>query len=145
MVQEFRRLGWSPSGLVVQPPGGETLVNFETNFFTGNDRTQQRVVTLLGYRVVIEAEPVEYRWVFGDGETATTSSPGAAYPGLDVTHSYGAAERFAPRVDTVYRGRYRVDGGAWQTITEPLTVPGEAVGLTAIEADPVLVSQTGYR
>ena len=34
VIREFKRMEWPASDLVVQPPGGKTLVNFETNFYT---------------------------------------------------------------------------------------------------------------
>ncbi|MDN5744533.1 MAG: hypothetical protein L0H31_05350, partial [Nocardioidaceae bacterium] len=34
VLTAFRRLHWPPSALTVQPPGGKTLVNFKTNFYT---------------------------------------------------------------------------------------------------------------
>lgn len=44
-----------PAGeLVIQPPDGLTLVNFDTNFYTTSTRPIARTVTLLGRRVTLE-------------------------------------------------------------------------------------------
>ncbi|MGZ5399104.1 MAG: hypothetical protein ACXWDM_03755, partial [Nocardioides sp.] len=75
----------------------------------------------------------------GDGSTMTTSSPGAAYPDLDVTHDYADPGRVAPSVSTTYTGRYRINGDAWQKIPGSLTVPGESVSLRVRSASPLLV------
>lgn len=139
VLQAFRRLRWPASTLIVEPPGGETLVNFATNFHTDNDAPSRQAVTLLGRRVVIEATPTTYTWRFGDGDVLDTETAGAAYPSLDVTHEYRTAERFAPSVDTTYTGRYRIGGGPWVAIPETLTVAGASQVLTAREARPTLV------
>lgn len=42
-----------------------------------------------GYTINVRAVPVSYRWSFGDGISATTASPGVAYPGTPgVSHTY---------------------------------------------------------
>ena len=137
--REMQRLDWPTAQLEVQPPDGQTLINFETNFFTENTDPATQTVTLLGQRVEIEATPSEYTWDFGDGTSTTTTSPGAAYPGLDVTHEYADPGRVAPSVDTTYTGRFRINGDAWQPIPGSLTVPGETVALRVRSASPRLV------
>jgi PKD repeat protein len=139
VLRAFRSLSWPQSDLVIQPPDGQTLVNFPTNFYTEDDEPLQRQVTLLGRSVVIEATPAEYTWRFGDGETLSTQSPGAPYPTLGVTHEYATADAFGPSLDTTYTGRYRLEGGPWVAIPESLTVAGDPQQLTAIEARPTLV------
>lgn len=137
--REMQRLDWPQARLEVQPPDGQTLINFATNFFTDNVRPTTQTVTLLGQRVEIEARPSEYTWEFGDGARLTTSSPGAAYPDLDVTHVYADPGRVAPSVATTYTGRYRLNGDAWQPTPGSLTVPGESVALRVRSASPHLV------
>ena len=90
MVQHaFQRLAWPSSELVVQPPKGRTLVNFDTNFYTTNTRPSTRTVTLIGQPVTVEATPTQYTWHFGTPEDdLSTTDPGAAYPDLRVTHRY---------------------------------------------------------
>ena len=135
----FRRLDWPSSDLVVQPPDGRTLVNFETNFYTTNTRPTTRIVTLLGRRVTVEATPTSYTWHFGDDGDLTTTDPGAPYPDLRVTHRYTRVGAVAPSVDTTYSGRYRVGNGSWQSIPDTLTVAGTPVDLRVVSATPHLV------
>lgn len=139
VLQAFRRLHWPPSTLLIEPPGGETLVNFATNFHTDNDAPTSQTVTLLGRRITIEATPTTYTWHFGDGQSLDTDTPGRAYPHLDITHAYAGADTYGPSVDTTYTGRYRVGGGPWIAIPDTLTVGGATVALTAREARPTLV------
>jgi hypothetical protein len=139
VAREMRRLSWPTAELQVQPPDGQTLINFDTNFFTDNTAPTTRTVTLVGQQVTIEATPVGYTWRFGDGTSDTTSSPGAAYPDLDVTHDYTDPGAVSPSVDTTYEGRYRINGGQWEAIPGSLTVAGEAIGLRVRSASPHLV------
>ncbi len=136
----FRSLDWPASPLIVQPPGGRTLVNFATNFYTDNTTPRRQSITLLGHRVLIEATPTSYTWTYGDGTTAETTTPGAAYPALDVTHDYLRAGGVRARLDTTYSGRYRLDNGPWTTIPDTLTVTGTPVSLEVVEARPTLVA-----
>jgi hypothetical protein len=142
VVHAFRRLAWPASPLVVQPPRGRTLVNFDTNFYTTNTTPTTRTVTLIGQRVTIEATPTEYTWHFASGSEdadRTTTDPGAAYPELRVTYRYLRVGEVRPSLDTTYSGRYRVGNGAWRTIPATLTVAGPPVDLQVVSATPHLV------
>jgi hypothetical protein len=119
-------------------PGDETLVNIETIFYT-RPQPFERSIALLGFDIDLSAEPVRYTWVHDDGTASTTSRPGKPYPAMDVTHRYREpADDVHPRVDVTYRVRYRVDGGAWQTIGQTLQASGPAAELDVREAAPVL-------
>jgi hypothetical protein len=138
--REMKKLSWPQADLVIQPPGGRTLVNFPTNFMTTTTTPTSQTVTLLGVDVEIEATPVAFTWHFGDGETHEGSDPGAAYPDLRITHVYRhAGVTVEPSVDVTYRGAYRVDDGPWQDIPDTLTVVGAPVGLEVVSATPHLV------
>lgn len=139
VLRAFRSLTWPQSDLTIQPPGGTTLVNFATNFYTDNTAPARQHITLLGQDVLIEATPTTYTWTHGDGSTQSTDLPGRPYPGLDVTHDYQSVGSFAPRLDTTYTGRYRLNGGPWIGIPETLTVTGTSQALQSIEARPTLV------
>lgn len=141
IARAFRRIPLPASELVVQPPGGETLVNFATNFYT-EAGPLERSVTLVGQRVDLRIRPSGFGWRFGDGGEARTSSPGAAYPELEVTHEYASAGPVAPSVDTTYSAEFRVNGGAWEPVLGTVTIPGDPVALRVRTASPTLV---GYR
>lgn len=138
VLNAVRRLGLPRLTIQVQP-AEETLVNFETIFYA-NEPQWVRTVTLLGYTVDIEAEVTSYDWLFGDGTTTSTATPGAPYPAKDVVHEYTDAHvRMQPRVDVAYEITYRVDGGEWQTIDETVPAQGYATELLIREATPILV------
>ncbi|WGL53819.1 hypothetical protein P5P86_08310 [Nocardioides sp. BP30] len=134
-----RRLSWPAATLIIQPPDGETLVNFATNFYTTTTQHQIRTVSLLGVRVTIDAAPAAYTWLFGDGERQTGSDPGAAYPAMGVEHRYRTRGTVSAQVDVTYRGRYRFGTGPWQPLPDTLAVPGTARQLRVRTATPLLV------
>ncbi|WP_328995667.1 hypothetical protein OG394_13545 [Kribbella sp. NBC_01245] len=129
---------------VVVQPAGRTLVNAETVFSTSGDDWTKYGMVLLGFKVDVEGRPTSYFWKFGDGESLTTKSAGRPYPAKDVTHKYlRKAQRLGVTVTTTYKVRYRVDGGAWQSIEQPLTAVGPATPLGVREAIAVLVDPAG--
>ena len=86
VLTELRRIGL-PSLQARTQPRDKTLVNFATIFYA-EPQTFTRTLTLLGQSVDVEATPTSFTWHYGDGSSATTSTPGAPYPAKDVTHSY---------------------------------------------------------
>lgn len=128
-------------GLTVRTqPGTQTLVNIETIFYA-QPQPFRRSVALLDHEVDLVATPTTYRWIHGDGTTSVTTRPGKPYPAMDVTHRYEEpADSVQPRVDVAYQVRYRVDGGAWQTLAQTLTAAGPTSRLAVKEAAPVLAA-----
>ncbi|MCF6376411.1 hypothetical protein L2K70_02225 [Nocardioides KLBMP 9356] len=141
VLRAFETLDWPASELVVQPPGGKTLVNLETNFYTDNSEATSIPVTLVRSHVVVTAEPIAYRWNFGDGTSVTTTSPGAPYPDLDVSHVYErVTDKVVVSVDTQYgAASFSVNGGPPEEIPSTIWVPGEGQDLEVVEARPQLV------
>lgn len=135
----FAELPLSAGALVIQPPDGLTLVNFKTNFYTTTTTPTTATVTLLGQPVTLEATPATYTWHFGDGDSTSTTEPGAPYPKLTVTHSYKLKGDYQPSLSTTYTGRYKLADGPWQTIPGTVTIDGPPQPLRAIEAEPKLV------
>jgi hypothetical protein len=134
----FRRLPLPEAELVIQPPNGRTLVNFDTNFYTEQGELT-RTVTLLGRQVELRIWPASFGWRFGDGKAEQSTSPGAAYPDLEITHNYAHKGRVSPSVDTTYAAQFRVDGGPWRDVAGTVTIPGSPQQLRVVEARPVLV------
>lgn len=147
VLNAMRRLDWPTPELTIQPPGGKTLVNLETVFFTTLDQPQTATVTLLGQSVSITATPVRFIWHADDGvQPWQTSGPGQPWHnGADINQLNHAIYTHAdvtvhPWVDVVYAGRYRVAGGPWRDIPETLTLPGPRQTLEVLEATPLLVA-----
>ena len=140
VLRAFETLQWPASELTVQPPGGKTLVNLESNFFTTNTKPTNIPVKLVQANVVVTARPIAYRWHFGDGTTTTTTSPGAPYPDLDVSHVYERTGKVVVSVDTQYgEASFTVNGGPPEQIPSTIWVNGAEQGLQVVEALPQLV------
>lgn len=138
VLAAFRRIPLPASELMVQPPGGRTLVNFDTNFYTDGGEFR-RTVTLLGRRVELRIWPASFEWRFGDGESRQTTEPGGRYPNLEITHRYLSKGRVSPSVDTTYAAQFRVANGPWRDVNGTVTIPGIPEGLRVVTARPVLV------
>lgn len=137
VLTELRRIGL-PSLEAHTQPRDKTLVNFATIFYA-EPQTFTRTLTLLGQSVDVEATPTSFTWHYGDGSSATSSTPGAPYPAKDVTHSYTDAHTTVqPSVDVTYSARFRVGNGAWQTIPDTVTIAGPEGTLRISEATAVL-------
>lgn len=147
VLSAFERVPLPESRVVVQPPGGQTLVGLETIFSTEAERFTE-VVRLLGRRVELDIRPSSYRWATGDGRALVTDWPGRRWrEGLPMSsyirHVYGERTRLATRVDTTWSARYRVDGGPWQPVPGSVTMEGEPSPLRVRSAAPHLVSTSG--
>jgi len=139
----FQHIPLPPSRLIIQPPGGRTLVNFATNFFTDNGPFDVPPFQLLGHTIELRVAPVTFAWHYGDGASDATSEPGAAYPDLRITHTYLRKGTVAPSVDTTYAATYRVDrAGPWQAVDGTVTIAGEPGQLQILTATPTLVGYT---
>lgn len=147
VLRALRRVTLPKPEIVIQPPGGKTLVNFETIFHTEAEPFT-RSVRLLGVRVDLEITPTSYTWAHGDGTTQTTTESGVGYHkslpmSAYITHEYAhAGVTLKPQVSTTYSARFRVDGGAWRDVSGTVTSQGGPIDLRVVEARTVLLS--GY-
>jgi hypothetical protein len=139
----FQTISLPPSRLLIQPANGRTLVNFATNFYTDDQPFDVPAFRLLGHTIELRVTPQTYTWHYGDGTTEQTSGPGAAYPDLQITHSYLRKGRVGPSLDTTYGATYRVDrAGPWLPVDGTVTVAGPPTQLEVLTATPTLV---GFR
>ncbi|GAB6900739.1 hypothetical protein [Kineosporia succinea] len=138
-AEDFRRLPLLASPIVVQPPNRRTLVNIPTNLYTDG-----AVVTLptelLGQPVRVRAEPYEFRWSYGDGDTRITSDAGAPYPELRTAHVYLEAGPQRVELTTIFRGEYSVAGGPWLPVDGTASVDSPGSTLEVLTAETRLVS-----
>lgn len=87
ILSAFKEVGLPKAELSIQPPGGQTLVNFETIFSTKADPfTTDKIDLVPGYKVQFDIYPTAFTWKFGDGTELTTDSAGEPWaPGKDVS------------------------------------------------------------
>ena len=139
VLREVRTIGLPTRRIQVQP-ADTTLVNLETIFYT-TEPAFNHTTRLLGYDIDIIAHPARYTWHTGDGETLTTTTPGAPYPQGSIVHRYHhRATNLHPRLHITYQIRFRVNDRNWQTIDQTLTTQGPPTTLTIKEATPLLTS-----
>lgn len=119
-------------------PDGQTLVNVDTILFA-EPAMFRTSIELLGVTIDIEATPVRFTWVHGDGTKQTTAMPGRAYPSKDITHRYLRPGSVPAQVDTTYDVRFAIDDGDWIKLGAQLTAAGESTTVQVREALPVLV------
>ena len=142
MLNEIRRIGL-PRLQAKTQPAGKTLVNFDTIFYTDPQPVDLNL-TILRQAVELQARPTSYNWFFGDGQSATTDSPGEPYPSKEIVHRYlDAGVTVNPHVEAVYSARFRVNGGDWQDIGETVTSVGPAIDLRVVEGTPLLSGNRG--
>lgn len=81
---------------------------------------------LSGVEVDVEIQPLKYRWSFGDGTIAETTSLGQRYPDeSDIQHVYeqsslASGGAYTVTIEVTFAAQYRVNGGAWETL-DPIT------------------------
>jgi len=143
VLRAFERVPLPDSELVVQPPGGQTLVGLDTIFSTDAEGFTE-TVTLLGREVELDITPTSYLWRHGDSTEQTTDWPGQEWrrsrsEGRYVTHLYEDRMRVTTSVDTTWSARFRVDGGAWEEVPGTVTIEGDPSPLRVRSASPHLV------
>jgi len=143
IAHAFKTIELPAARLVIQPPKGRTLVNFDTVFYT-TQGSFRRSVRLLGHRVEFRIRPNEFSFVFGDGHWLTTRDRGRPFTtkaalARDITHRYLTKGVFHPSLETTYGADFRVDGGRWRAVVGTVTIQGPELDLEAVTATPVLV------
>jgi hypothetical protein len=122
-------------------PADKTLINFDTIFYV-EAAPLHRTLTLLGQRVELEITPSTFRWVHGDGTTAETTTPGAAYPAKVVVYRYQQAHvTVQHHVEVMWTARWSLNGGPYQDVAGTVTTVGPDTPLRVAEATPAL---SGY-
>jgi hypothetical protein len=119
-AQTLKDMTLPTPALQSQPPGG-TAVNLPTVFWSDPAAPVAIDVTLLGFGARLTATPSSWRWDFGDGDSLTSSGPGAAYPNQSITHTYGARGTFAASVTTTWVGTVVVPDIGELPIAETVT------------------------
>ncbi|PVG80984.1 hypothetical protein DDE18_20725 [Nocardioides gansuensis] len=151
VAKAFRKVGLPTSSLVVQPPGGRTLVNLDTIFSSQAERfTTDVALDPVKITVSLEIWPQSFKWHFGDGSTPRlTDWPGKPWTeGADVstliTHTYSkVGEKIPVSVDTTWAARWRVKGtdNPWQDVAGTVTIEGTPQQISVLEAKPLLVKR----
>ena len=140
----FAKVPVPSSTVVVQPPGGRTLVNLPTVMSTVATPFEA-AVDLRGYVVRFSISPTSFVWHHGDGTTQVTGDPGRPWqtgddPAALVNHVYASTDAdLEVSVDTVWTATWSLDGVDQGPVEGEVTAAGSPVGLDVVEAAPQLV------
>ncbi|MFP5359566.1 MAG: hypothetical protein ACLGHM_03610 [Actinomycetes bacterium] len=138
--REWTELRPEPSRIALQPGDGRVYATVPT-IAMADDSPQLHSAVLLGAEVDIRATPANYTWHWGDGETTTTSDPGAPHPNATVTHAYGRAlDEATVSLTTTWAGEYRVAGGAWIAFDTVIDTSSPGVGIEVLHPRARLVA-----
>jgi len=144
ILEAFERIPLPESPLEVQPPGGVTLVNFDTILHT-DAQPFTETVQLLNRQITFDIEPAEFTWTLGDGNTLSTTDPGRAWrSGLPmdeyVSHRYAKAGTVQLRLTTTWSARWRLPNGPWRPVDGTVDITSPPQQLEVTTARPQLVS-----
>ncbi|WP_156996564.1 hypothetical protein [Knoellia aerolata] len=140
ILDEFHKTTFARPTASIQPVGLTTLVNLPTYYelrwpARGFEPGEPDSTTLVGRRVDIEPVFVSATYIFGDGEAlGPVKTLGGPHPTGDVIHTYRSKMVAPVQINATYSGRFRVDGGAWITIPDTVTIQGTPSNLTVAEA-----------
>lgn len=144
ILQAFESIPLPEAPLEVQPPGGVTLVNFDTILHT-DAQPFTETVQLLNRQITFDIEPSEFTWTLGDGRTLTTTDPGRAWrAGLPmneyVSHRYSKAGTVRLQLTTTWSARWRLPNGPWRPVADTVEITSPPQQLEVTTARPQLVS-----
>lgn len=120
---------------IVSQPSNFGLRNAHSNVYA-QAQEQEFTFEFQDAEIVLKARPVSYQWNYGDGTSATTTTPGGPVDGAafdtetPTSHQYTRTGDFQLILTTYFAGDYSVDGGPFQPVA------GEA----AVVSEPHLMS-----
>lgn len=127
-------------------PNGWMVVGIPTNFYaTGGPHVVDG--ELLGYPASVRFTPARWHWIYGDGKTASLSTPGTTWASqharefdkTSTSHVYDRAGTYYIDLSIDYTAEYRFAGSGWIAISGTLTLPANRLVATAGSAKTVLV------
>ncbi|MEV7620178.1 PKD domain-containing protein [Microbacterium sp. NPDC089321] len=135
-------------GRIVGEPDSLGVVGLPANFVT-EASPHVRSGDLFGFPVDVRFTPVSYTFDYGDGETRTSSSPGASWASLgqaqftptDTSHTYSERGTYDARVDIAYAAEIDL-GAGWFPVEGQLDIPGPTQQIRIFEAHTALVART---
>jgi hypothetical protein len=134
-------------------PNGWMVVGLATNFYAtvGSSGSGTELVdgTLLGHPATVRFTPVSWHWTYGDGTTATRSTPGSTWaaqgiPEFDPTatsHVYTADGTYFIDLSITFKAEYRYAGTTWTPVLGTITLPANRLEASAGDAKTVLVNR----
>lgn len=129
-------------------PDGWMIVGLDTNFYArASIHVQDRI--LLGRPASVRFTPVRFRWLYGDGTSASRAFAGTTWAAQTVgefdatttSHIYDRAGTYVINLTVDFAAEYRYAAGDWTPIAGTLPIAANALTATAGDARTVLVSR----
>jgi hypothetical protein len=129
-------------------PNGWMVVGLDTNFYSVVG-VETENGTLLGQAASVRFTPISWHWIYGDGTSATRSTPGRTWaaqgiPEFDPTptsHVYQSDGSYYIDLSITFRADYRYAGDGWTPVLGTITLPANRLKATAGDAKTVLVGR----
>lgn len=142
-------IGFRPTPAVDHmQPNGWFVVGLDANFYASDGASVQSG-PLLGYPAQVRFTPIRWSWNYGDGHTATRSTPGATWAAQGIqefdrtstSHVYDEAGTYYIDLTVGYSAEYNYGGTGWAPIDGMLWVPANRLVATVGSAKTVLVER----
>lgn len=142
-------IGFRPTPAVDHmQPNGWFVVGLDANFYATGGSTVQGG-PLLGYPAQVRFTPIRWSWTYGDGHSATRSTPGTTWAaqGIDefdrtpTSHVYDEPGTYFIDLTVGYRAEFNFDSAGWEPIAGVLWVPANRLVATVGSAKTVLVER----
>ncbi len=135
-------------GIDSMQPVGWMIVGLDTNFYA-TGASQIHNGSLLGAPASVRFTPVTWHWNYGDGATASRSTPGATWAALgkrefdatSTSHIYRTPGSVTITLTIDFAAEYRVGGIPWTDIEGVVPVPANPLYATVGDAKTVLVER----
>ncbi|MFJ2544479.1 hypothetical protein [Microbacterium sp. NPDC087589] len=136
------------SVLATAEPGNVGIAGMPTNF-TAAATPQIEDGELFGVPLRVRFVPAGYDYTYGDGSSATLTTPGQTWEALGqaqftptpTSHVYREPGVYSARVDIRYTAQVDL-GGDWIEVPGQLTTPGATQEIRILEARTALVAHT---
>jgi hypothetical protein len=128
-------------------PNGWMVVGLSTNFYSVVGVEVQNGV-LLGQPASVRFTPISWHWTYGDGTTATRSTPGTTWAAQGIaefdptptSHIYTADGTYFIDLSITFRAEYKYATGNWTPVFGTITLPANRLEASAGDAKTVLVN-----
>jgi hypothetical protein len=135
-------------GIDHMEPNGWFIEGLDANFYaTGGSSVQSG--TLLGLPARVRFTPVAWTWTYGDGKSATRTTPGATWKAQHIrefdptptSHIYTKPGTYYIDLTLTYRAEYTWGSSAWLPIDGNLYLPANRLRATVGDAKTVLFNE----
>jgi len=129
-------------------PKGWSVVGLNTNFIADGG-VQVRTGSLLGRPAAVRFTPAGYQWNYGDGDSASRTTPGATWKALNLrefdktptSHEYDSRGKFTVALTVTYTAEYQFAGSPWIPVAGTVQDAAAPMSMTVTTADTALVDK----